>query len=327
MTSNNWRPSSPVQTAMRRARMLDTAHRFFTERNVLEVDTPLLSPTAVSDPHIESIRAELVVRPNTPYFLQTSPEYFMKRLLCAGYPDIFQICKAFRDGEAGNRHSPEFTLIEWYRRDFGLRQMMQETVDLVSALVDPRSVEFAPKFVEYRAAFEELAGVDPMRATFDALAEAAGADERLVESLGDDRDAWLDLVLSIRVVPRFDSGRLTVLYHYPASQAALARLCADDASVADRFEVFFGDLELANGFVELRDADAQLRRFEADQVLRRKRGHPRRPLDQRLIAALRSGLPACAGVAVGFDRLLMINEMSEDIRRVQTFPFDEDDDT
>ena len=307
--------------------MLDAARRFFTERNVLEVDTPLLSPTAVSDPHIESIRAELGLRPDTPYFLQTSPEYFMKRLLSAGYPDIFQICKAFRDGEAGNRHSPEFTLIEWYRRDFGLRQMMQETVDLVSALIEPRSVEFAPKFVEYQAAFEELAGVDPMRATPDALAEAAGADPRLLESIGDDRDAWLDLVLSIRVVPRFDSGRLTVLYHYPASQAALARLSAADAAVADRFEVFFGDLELANGFVELQDADAQLRRFEADQALRRKRGQPRRPLDLRLIAALRSGLPACAGVAVGFDRLLMINEMSEDIRHVQTFAFDEDDDT
>lgn len=306
--------------------MLDTARRFFAGRTVLEVDTPLLSRTTVSDPHVESIRAAPRLKPGEPYFLQTSPEYFMKRLLCAGYPDIFQICKAFRDGESGRRHSPEFTLIEWYRRGFGLQQMMQETVDLVTALIEPRFIELAPRFVEYRTAFEEAAGVDPEQSTIAALANAAGADERMLASLGQQRDAWLDLVLSARVAPQFDGGRLTVLYHYPASQSALARLCPANANVADRFEVFFGELELANGYVELQDADLQLRRFEADQALRRTRALPIRPLDRRLIAALRSGLPGCAGVAVGFDRLLMLNEMAEDIRRVQTFVFNEDDD-
>jgi lysyl-tRNA synthetase class 2 len=147
----------------------------------------------------------------------------------------------------------------------------------------------------------------------------------MIRSLGQDRDAWLDLVLSLRVVPQFATGRLTVLYHYPASQAALARLCPGNAALADRFEVFYGDLELANGFVELQDANEQARRFETDQSLRRQRGKPVHSTDRRLIAALQAGLPDCAGVAVGFDRLLMIGEMSEDIRKVQTFAFDEDD--
>jgi lysyl-tRNA synthetase class 2 len=304
--------------------MLDAARRFFAERAVLEIDTPLLSRATVSDPHIESIAATLGSKRGRPYFLQTSPEFFMKRLLCAGYPDIYQICKAFRGGEAGRRHSPEFTLVEWYRRDYGLRQMMEETAAFIGALTGPRRGT-APEFIGYREAFGQYADVDPEQSSLAALAEAAGADQRVIRSLGQDRDAWLDLVLSLRVVPQFATGRLTVLYHYPASQAALARLCPGNAALADRFEVFYGDLELANGFVELQDANEQARRFETDQSLRRQRGKPVHSTDRRLIAALQAGLPDCAGVAVGFDRLLMIGEMSEDIRKVQTFAFDEDD--
>jgi lysyl-tRNA synthetase class 2 len=310
---------------MRRARMLDDARRFFAERSVLEVDTPLLSRSTVSDPQIESIAASPGRKPGPPYFLQTSPEFFMKRLLCAGYPDIYQICKAFRDGEAGRRHSPEFTLVEWYRRGYGLRQMMEETTAFIAALIEPRCVTAPPGFIEYHDAFGKYADLDPQQSPLATLAEAAGADQRMLRSLGDDRDAWLDLLLSLRVVPQFASGRLTVLYHYPASQAALARPCPANAALADRFEVFYGDLELANGFVELQDADEQARRFEANQSLRRQRNQPAHSTDRRLIAALRAGLPDCAGVAVGFDRLLMIDGISEDIRQVQAFAFDEDD--
>jgi elongation factor P--(R)-beta-lysine ligase len=305
--------------------MLDATRRFFAERSVLEVDTPLLSGAAVSDPHIESIAASLTAGRGRPYFLQTSPEHFMKRLLCAGFPDIYQVCNAFRDGEGGRRHQPEFTLIEWYRHDFGLRQIMEECADLISTLLEPRLITSPPLFVAYTAAFETFAGANPQLATTEVLANVAEADARMIASLGDERDAWLDLVLSLRVVPRLETGRLTVLHHYPASQAALARLCPDDSSVADRFEIFFGDLELANGFVELQDAGEQLRRFEQDQATRRHRGQTARPLDQHLIAALDHGLPKCAGVAVGLDRLLMINEMSQDIRRVQSFCFEEED--
>jgi len=305
--------------------MLDAARRFFAERAVLAVDTPLLSRSTVSDPHIESIAATLPPKRGRPYFLQTSPEFFMKRLLCAGYPDIYQICKAFRGGEAGRRHSPEFTLVEWYRRGYGLRQMMEETAAFIAALLAPQRRTATPRFMEYRDAFGQYADVDPERSSLAALAEAAGADPRMIRSLGQDRDAWLDLVLSLRVAPQFAAGRLTVLYHYPASQAALARRCPGNAALADRFEVFHGDLELANGFVELQDANEQARRFEADRSLRRQRGKPVHSMDRRLIAALQAGLPDCAGVAVGFDRLLMIGEMSEDIRNVQTFALDEDD--
>ncbi|HLU05981.1 MAG TPA: EF-P lysine aminoacylase EpmA [Woeseiaceae bacterium] len=325
MSAERWRPSSDVASARRRARMLAQARSFFADREVLEVDTPLLSSTTVSDPHIESVQVALAHRPGKPYFLQTSPEYFMKRLLCSGYPDIYQVCKVFREGEAGRRHSPEFTMVEWYRHGFNLARIMEETADFISALVEPQHLSAPTEIIDYRSAFRELAGIDPPEASLAALAESAGADDTLIESLGDDRDAWLDLVLSLRVVPHFGAGRLTVLYHYPASQAALARRCPDDDSVADRFEIFFGDLELANGFVELQDAKEQARRFAADRWLRASRNQTVHPPDERLLAALASGLPQCAGVAVGFERLLMINEMTDDIRKAQSFPFDEED--
>lgn len=305
--------------------MMAQARRFFAERGVLEVDTPLLSSTTVSDPHIESVQATLASRQGKPYFLQTSPEYFMKRLLCSGYPDIYQICKVFREGEAGRRHSPEFTMVEWYRHEFDLSRMMQETADFISALVEPQHLAAPPVLIDYRGAFRDHAGIDPKEASLAALAESAGADDKLVESLGDDRHAWLDLVLSLRVVPRFRPERLTIVYHYPASQAALARRCPDDDSVADRFEIFYGDLELANGFVELQDAKEQARRFAADRETRARRHQVARRPDKRLLAALESGLPQCAGVAVGFERLLMINEMADDIGKAQTFAFDEED--
>jgi lysyl-tRNA synthetase class 2 len=305
--------------------MMAQARSFFAERNVLETDTPLLSPTTVSDPHVESVQAVLASRPGKRYFLQTSPEYFMKRLLCSGYPDIYQVCKVLREGEAGRRHSPEFTMVEWYRHSFNLARMTQETAAFISALVDPQHLAAPPEFIDYRRAFRDHAGIDAWEASLAALAESAGADRKLIESVGDDRDAWLDLVLSLRVVPRFHAGRLTILYHYPASQAALARRCPDDDSVADRFEIFYGDLELANGFVELQDAKEQARRFAADRETRARRNQAVHPPDERLLAALEAGLPPCAGVAVGFERLLMINEMSDDIRKTQTFPFCEED--
>ena len=305
--------------------MLAQARNFFADREVLEVDTPVLSSTTVSDPHIESVQAAFADRPRKPYFLQTSPEYFMKRLLCSGYPDIYQVCKVFREGEAGRRHSPEFTIVEWYRHGFNLRRMMEETAAFISELVESQHLAAPPQFVDYGGAFREHAGIDAKDASLAALARLAGADDKLIESLGDDRDAWLDLVLALRVVPRFGASRLTVVYHYPASQAALARRCPDDASVADRFEIFYGGLELANGFVELQDANEQSRRFAADRETRAARNQSVHPSDERLLAALASGLPQCAGVAVGFERLLMINEMIDDIRKVQTFPFDEED--
>lgn len=322
MTEADWRPAARLATAQRRAAMLDRARRFFSEHDILQVDTPSLSPAAVSDPHIDSVRATLSVQRGARFFLRTSPEYAMKRLLCAGYPDIYEIARVYRDGEAGQRHQPEFTLIEWYRRGFSLDEMMLEAIELLTALLEPSRLQGRAVYRSYAAAFREIIEIDPLTADLDSLRLASDADGRLAAALGERRNDWLDLLLATRVAPRFERNRLTVLHHYPASQAALARLDPEDPAVAERFEVFYGDLELANGFVELTDAAEQAQRFTSDQADRQARGKLHVPLDDRFLAALQSGLPGCAGVAVGFERLLMINEKTDNIRSVVTFPFD-----
>lgn len=318
-----WEPTSELPAAECRARMLAAARQFFHRHDVLEVDTPMLSRSAVSDPNIESIRASLAVDAARDYFLHTSPEFAMKRLLCAGWPDIYQISKVFRDGELGRRHQPEFTMVEWYRRQLTLEQMMQHTVDFIETLLEPASPLAPARYLSYVDAFLEHAGVHALDDDIDTLYAASGADAALRASLGLQRDAWLDLLLGERIAAKFPTGRLTVLHHYPASQAALARLCPDEPRLADRFEVFFGALELANGYCELADAEEQRQRCRADQAARRQRRQPLRPLDERFLAALDHGLPPCCGVAVGFDRLLMINCNTDDIRKVMTFSFPE----
>lgn len=302
--------------------MLQRARAFFEERNILEVDTPILSRFAASDPHIESIEVTLQLDPDKSWFLQTSPEYCMKRLLSAGYPDIYEICKVFRDAEAGRYHQPEFTMVEWYRLDFDLNDIVQDTLEFITTLVDAKRFDKAPMLLSHAEAFAEFAGIDSSTADIETLSAAAAADDQLKQSLGDSRDDWLDLILAEKISSKFPTDRLTALCHYPASQAALARICPDDASVADRFEVFAGDLELANGYVELVDAKEQSSRFEADQSARKLAGRPQRPIDRAFIAALASGLPACAGVAVGFDRVHMLNEGTGDIRQALSFAFD-----
>jgi lysyl-tRNA synthetase class 2 len=301
--------------------MLKRARVFFEERNILEVDTPILSRFAASDPHIESIEVTLQLDPDKSWFLQTSPEYCMKRLLSAGYPDIYEICKVFRDAEAGRYHQPEFTMVEWYRLDFGLNDIVQDTLEFITTLVDAKRFDKAPMLLSHAEAFAEFAGIDSSTADIETLSAAAAADDQLKQSLGDSRDDWLDLILAEKISSKFPTDRLTALCHYPASQAALSRICPDDASVADRFEVFAGDLELANGYVELVDAKEQSSRFEADQSARKLAGRPQRPIDRAFIAALASGLPACAGVAVGFDRVHMLNEGTGDIRQALSFAF------
>jgi elongation factor P--(R)-beta-lysine ligase len=314
-----WQPDASLPVGRARARMLARARAFFAAHDVLEVETPYLSAAAVSDPHLESLAVRLQVRPDAAWYLHTSPEFAMKRLLCAGWPDIYQICKVFRDGEVGPRHQPEFTMVEWYRRDVSMQAMMQHTADFITQMLDERQPARSPVYLSYADAFREFAGIDPLNDSLSDIQDAARVDAGLRESLGDDRNAWLDLLLSTRVAPSFTCDALTILHHYPADQAALAQLCPDDYSLADRFEVFCGKTELANGYAELRDADEQERRCEQDQQYRRDRGRPVRPLDREFLAALRSGLPACCGVAVGFDRLLMLNTGASELRDVQTF--------
>jgi lysyl-tRNA synthetase class 2 len=317
----DWRPASGPRAAATRAAILRRIRKRFDAEGLLEVDTPALGLSAVSDTQIESLAiADCLVSP-APLYLHTSPEFCMKRLLAAGYPDIYSICRVFRDGEAGRRHQPEFTMVEWYRLGFEFNEIIDDTLALIVAALGDRAPRDAARQVEYRDAFIEAAGVDPFEDDIDALAGAIDADADLRRALGDERDDWLDLVLAQRVIPSFDAGRLTVLRHYPASQAALARRCPGNARVADRFEVFLGAVELANGYVELTDAREQRARIEADNAERRRRGRALRPVDEALLDALETGLPDCAGVAMGFERLQMLHDRTDDIRDVITFAF------
>lgn len=247
----------------------------------------------------------------------------MKRLLCAGYPDIYQLCKVFRDGEAGRNHQPEFTLLEWYRHDDSLESIIDDSVQVIAHALDDTGLLESIERYDYCAAFASFANCDPLTADVQELQRIAQTDASLTAALGDDRNAWLDLILSQQVVPAFNPNRVTVLSHYPIDQAALARACPADGSIADRFELFYRGRELANGYVELRDSAKQRQRFEADLVTRQKNGSPVAALDEALLSAMAAGLPACAGVALGVDRLLMIAADSDDIRKVTTFPFAE----
>jgi lysyl-tRNA synthetase class 2 len=317
----DWRPASGPNAAARRAAILHRVRDYFRQAGVLEVDTPALGPFTVSDIRIESFAINESRATSRPLYLQTSPEYFMKRLLAAGYPDIYSICRVFRDGEVGRRHQPEFTMVEWYRLGMGLEEIIDDTVRVIAAALGDRAPPAAPVCIDYRDALAEACGIDTEAASSADLAAAAGADERLRAAVGDARDDWLDLLLATIVVPAFARDRLTVLRHYPASQAALARICPNDPCVADRFEVFLGDVELANGYVELTDAEEQAARVRRDNAERTGRGQPARPADECLLAALDSGLPPCSGVAMGLERLHMIHDNTGDISDVLTFGF------
>ena len=318
---SDWQPASGPGAAARCAAMKQRIRAYFEAAHVLEVDTPVLSPYAVSDPQIESLEVTHSHVSGQPLYLHTSPEFYMKRLLAAGYPDIYSMCRVFRDGETGRLHQPEFTMLEWYRLGMGLDEIVADTLGVIRTALDQ---DIAVDQVEYRDAFITACGIDPLDADIASLADVADADDALRAALGDERDDWLDLVLATRVIPEFAPGQLTVLRHYPANQAALARLCPNDKTVADRFEVFLGPVELANGYVELTDSAEQCKRIETDNASRQRRGRPVRPADKRLLAALESGLPDCAGVAMGLERLLMLFNKTHDIGNVVTFTFQSD---
>lgn len=213
-------------------------------------------------------------------------------------------------------------MIEWYRHGFGLGEIIADTLDVIRTALGPAAPQPVRQH-DYRNLFLERLGIDPQSASIATLATQAGADADLRSALGDERDDWLSLILSTQIVPGFPADSLTVIRHYPASQAALARLCPDDPDLADRFEVFLGPIELANGYVELTDAAEQRQRFERDNDERRRRGRTVRPVDQALLAALDNGLPACAGVAMGFERLQMLHDGLDDIRDVVTFALED----
>lgn len=310
-----WRPSADLGLLRARAEMLASIRDFFRARDVLEVETPLLCRSGVTDPAIEPLLVETGASVSRRRYLQTSPEYAMKRLLAAGSGPIFQITRAFRDGEAGSRHNPEFTLLEWYRPDYDHHRMMTEVAELLCHCLGERPEQR----ISYRQLFLDCLGVDPLTAPVGKL--QAIARERVdVGTLAGDRDLWLDLLLSHLIEPQLAERGICFVYDFPPSQAALARIVeSGGVAVGQRFELYVDGLELANGYHELTDAAEQRHRFELDNARRREYGLPERPLDENLLAAMSYGLPPCSGVALGVDRLLMLATGAGDIREVLAF--------
>ena len=308
MSNADWRPAAGREVLAERAALLARLRAFFAERQVLEVETPLLCSGTVTDPHLVPIRCD-------ERWLQTSPEYAMKRLLAAGSGDIFQISKAFRAGETGTRHNPEFTMLEWYRTGFTLEQLMLEVVELVCEVLE-RSHWSS---VRYGELFGRRLGIDPHRASMEALEECARSHVNFSGSV-DDRDGWLDLLMSHVIEPGMAEEGVVLVSHYPRSQAALARLKQQgDILVAERFELFVDGVELANGYLELSDPQEQAARFDAENAALSEKGGDTRPRDERLLAALEEGLPDCAGVALGVDRLLMLKLGAKRLEDVLSF--------
>jgi lysyl-tRNA synthetase class 2 len=326
-TSSDWRPAASLEVLKLRARMLERIRAFFSSRGVLEVETPILSHAAATDPHLASLATRYSgpgAARGTALYLHTSPEFPMKRLLAAGAGSIFQICRVFRDGEAGRLHNPEFTMIEWYRVGFDHHALMAEVAELIAAALGAERSLDSPEKLSCRQAFERHVGLDPHRASGRELAERArvlgiAAPATLDEH---DLDGWRDLLLTQAVEPHLGRGRLSFLYDYPATQAALARVRPGDPPLASRFEAYLDGMELANGFHELGDAAEQRRRFEQDLARRQASGLPPLPMDQRLLAALETGLPECSGVALGFDRVVMAACGATSIAQVLAFPVD-----
>jgi elongation factor P--(R)-beta-lysine ligase len=316
----SWRPSASLAALRRRAAMLASARNFFAQRGVLEVETPLLSAAAVSDPQLESLATRIAGLPGE-FYMHTSPEYAMKRLLAAGSGDIFQICKVFRDAERGRWHNPEFTMIEWYRLGFNDAALMDEVEALVAQLLAPQRHFEAAERLSYSAALERHAGVDAHRSS-DAELSAAAQAHGIVCDAQLDRDAKLDLLMGLIVGPKLGRERPCFICDYPASQAALARVKPGLPAVAARFELYLDGVELANGFHELQDAAEQRQRFNRDLGVRAERGLPQRPLDEHLLAALQTGLPECAGVALGFDRLVALALSADALAGAMAFTID-----
>lgn len=322
---SDWQPSASLPVLKQRAELLAEIRAFFASREVLEVETPILSSCGNTDPNIDSLRisaASAGMDSKHDLFLATSPEYPMKRLLAAGSGSIYQICKVFRRGEAGRLHNPEFTMLEWYRPGYDYHQLMAEVGELLAHVLATPSVE--AEFFTYAEVFERVTGLDPHCADISELSDYVAAQGLNMTNTLTERDGWLDLIMGHFVGPTLGHERPVFVYDYPASQAVLACIRAagpmGEPAVAERFELYMNGVELANGYHELRDADEQHRRFISDLKLRAARGQDHGiPVDHRLIEALQHGMPACSGVAMGLDRLLMLKNGNNELQSVVSF--------
>lgn len=325
-THHDFGPAASWANLRVRAELLRRLREFFFERGFLEVETPLLSADVVVDRHLDPLSVTLFNDPRTPstgrqMWLQTSPEFGMKRMLAAGGPPaIYQITRALRGGEAGRLHNPEFTMVEWYRTG----DTMQLAIDLLSEVADVLFGCGPSERITFAEAFVRYAGIDPHRATIDELAAAASSRELAVPNSmrRDDRDGWIDLLLVELVEPHLGLARPVIVYDYPASQAALAVVRDDDPPVAERFELYFRSIELANGYHELRDPAVLRDRIAEANRCRIADGKPALPSESRLLDAMEAGLPPCAGVALGFDRVVMLACGATSLAEAIAFPID-----
>lgn len=318
-----WQPTCSVAMLQLRARMLTNIRAFFSQKQVLEVETPLLSHTIGTDPQLEFFSTDYCLPPlQHRLFLQTSPEFSMKRLLAAGSGSIYQICKAFRNGEAGRFHNPEFTMLEWYRVGFDLTQLMDEIAELILSLFAAEQVKLeSVQRVSYQAIFQQHTRLNALVFSYaDYCAYALSHDVSEAVSLCEhDHALWLDFLFSHCVQPHLNNDNLYMVYGYPACQSSLARINADNPLITDRVELFINGVELGNGFYELTDAVEQNQRFDDEITTRQQKKLPDVVKDERLIAALKTGLPECSGIAIGLDRLLMLLSKSTSIDDVLSF--------
>ncbi|PIQ38025.1 MAG: EF-P lysine aminoacylase GenX [Lysobacterales bacterium CG17_big_fil_post_rev_8_21_14_2_50_64_11] len=315
----DWQPSASLAALKQRAGLYAMIRRFFSERAVIEVETPVLSRAGNPDPNIQSLTltVNLPQMPSGRRWLRTSPEFALKRLVAAGLGDCFEMGRVFRDGEAGRRHNPEFTLLEWYRVGWDHRRLMEETADLVQAAMALSGRRTSVREISFRDLYRSTLGIDPFTDSDHAL--RAPLAVYAIDATGLGRDDWLDLLMTHLIQPALPSNRVLLVYDYPPSQCALARIRPDSPPVAERFELYLGPLEIANGYHELINPAEQRERFTANADVRQRRGERPIPIDQAFIAALDAGLPACAGVAVGVDRLLMAMLGTDNIHDVMAF--------
>lgn len=306
---NNWQPTASIENLKIRAQVMQKIRDFFAKRKVLEVETPVFYPSTVTDPVQKAFQLG-------DCFLQTSPEYAMKRLLAAGSGDIFQICKAFRDDEVGRIHNPEFTMLEWYRIGFNLENLMDETADLLQVILGCNK----PERMTYQEVFLNILNIDPLTADVNDLKNIVAQHSiHLSESFNNEgKDTWLDIVMSHLIEPVVGQTKPIFIYHYPATQAALAKINPDQKT-AKRFEVYFQGMELCNGYDELLNPEELEKRFHQDNELRKSRNLPERPIDEKLLAAQRHGIPDCSGVSLGLDRVMMLVLNAKHIKEVLAF--------
>ncbi|MFK3618270.1 elongation factor P--(R)-beta-lysine ligase [Pasteurella multocida] len=313
----NWQPSASIENLLARAKIIAEIRRFFTDRGLLEVETPVLSEFGVTDVHLSTFNTDFIspmAEKSKTLWLSTSPEYHMKRLLAAGSGPIFQLCHVFRNEEAGQHHNPEFTMLEWYRPHFDMYRLINEVDDLLQQILDCKPTES----LSYQFVFQEYVGLDPLSAEKAELV-AKAKQYHLQQAEQEDRNTLLQFLFSTVVEPNIGKENPVAVYHFPATQAALAQISSEDHRVAERFEFYYKGLELANGFHELTDVNEQLHRFEQDNVQRQKMGLPQRQIDKRLLGALQAGVPNCSGIALGVDRLLMIALGANAIHEVMAF--------